>query len=400
MRYTDVAIIGGGLAGSTIAAALGRDEIATIMIDPHPLYPTDLRCDKLGDSQIAILGKTGLADSVLQTATLDGQVWIARFGYLIQKRASDQHGILYDTLVNTIRGEIPPCVETVTTKAIAVSTSPNRQTVSLANGEEISARLIVMATGLNIGIRHMLGLERDVVSECHSITVAFDILPVGRSAFDFPALTYYPESSKDRAAYLTLFPIGDTMHANLMVYRSADDPWLRQMRHEPEAALKVLMPRLHRITGDFKIAGPVKIRPADLYVTRGYRQHGVVLVGDAFATSCPAAGTGSDKVFTDAERLCNVHIPNWLTTDGMAVEKIAEFYDDPVKVACDSWSTAKAYHLRALSTDNGLPWRAGRWARFLARAAQGRLDQARHALGIGKRSAVDIEDRAQQGKLA
>jgi len=400
MRYTDVAIIGGGLAGSTIAAALGRDEIATIMIDPHPLYPTDLRCEKLGDSQIAILGKTGLADSVLQTATLDGQVWIARFGYLIQKRASDQHGILYDTLVNTIRGEIPPCVETVTTKAIAVSTSPNRQTVSLANGEEISARLIVMATGLNIGIRHMLGLERDVVSECHSITVAFDILPVGRSAFDFPALTYYPESSKDRAAYLTLFPIGDTMHANLMVYRSADDPWLRQMRHEPEAALKVLMPRLHRITGDFKIAGPVKIRPADLYVTRGYRQHGVVLVGDAFATSCPAAGTGSDKVFTDAERLCNVHIPNWLTTDGMAVEKIAEFYDDPVKVACDSWSTAKAYHLRALSTDNGLPWRAGRWARFLARAAQGRLDQARHALGIGKRSAVDIEDRAQQGKLA
>jgi 2-polyprenyl-6-methoxyphenol hydroxylase-like FAD-dependent oxidoreductase len=137
------------------------------------------------------------------------------------------------------------------------------------------------------------------------------------------------------------------------------------------------MPRLHRITGDIKVTGPVKIRPADLYVTHGHRQPGIVLVGDAFATSCPAAGTGSDKVFTDAERLCNVHIPNWLATNGMAENKVAAFYDDPVKTACDAWSTAKAYHLRALSTDNGLRWRTRRWARFLARLAQGRLSQLR-----------------------
>ena len=61
------------------------------------------------------------------------------------------------------------------------------------------------------------------------------------------------------------------------------------------------------------------------------RQAGVVLVGDAFATSCPAAGTGTGKVFTDVERLCNVHIPRWLATPGMGADKIAAFYDDPVK---------------------------------------------------------------------
>jgi 2-polyprenyl-6-methoxyphenol hydroxylase-like FAD-dependent oxidoreductase len=147
------------------------------------------------------------------------------------------------------------------------------------------------------------------------------------------------------------------------------------------------MPRLKRITGDFKINGPVKIRPADLYVTHGYRQHGVVLAGDAFATSCPAAGTGSDKVFTDAERLCNAHIPKWLMSEGMSADKIAAFYDDPVKIACDAASTAKAYQLRAMSTDNGLPWRAARWARFLTRAAQGKLQQAQHLLGLDARQA-------------
>jgi 2-polyprenyl-6-methoxyphenol hydroxylase-like FAD-dependent oxidoreductase len=105
-----------------------------------------------------------------------------------------------------------------------------------------------------------------------------------------------------------------------------------------------------------------------------------VLVGDAFATSCPAAGTGTNKVFTDVERLCNRHIPDWLSTDGMAEDKIAAFYDDPVKTDCDAWSTAKAYHLRALSTDNRLAWRARRWARFIVRSGEGALRQVRHGL--------------------
>jgi 2-polyprenyl-6-methoxyphenol hydroxylase-like FAD-dependent oxidoreductase len=96
-----------------------------------------------------------------------------------------------------------------------------------------------------------------------------------------------------------------------------------------------------------------------------------VLVGDAFSTSCPAAGTGTTKVFTDVGRLCNVYIPAWLSTDGMDVEKISQFYDDPEKVACEAWSRAKAYHLRSLSIDTGLSWLAQRWARFLIRSAQG-----------------------------
>jgi 2-polyprenyl-6-methoxyphenol hydroxylase-like FAD-dependent oxidoreductase len=381
MRYTDIAIIGGGLAGSTAAAMLGRAGIATILIDPHRVYPPDLRCEKLGGAQLDILRKTGLAEPTLRATTHDGHVWISRFGYLVDKRPSDQYGILYDTLVNTIRGEIPPNVETLHAKAISVSTSRERQRVALSIDEVISARLIVLANGLNIGMRHLLGIERTMVSECHSITLAFDLAPVGRAAFAFPALTYYPERSTDRMAYLTLFPIGEAMRANMMVYRRMDDPWLRRFRQAPEATMLEMMPRLRRMAGEFKVVGPVKIRPADLCVSEGHRQAGVVLVGDAFATSCPAAGTGTDKVFTDVERLCNVHIPTWLSTDGMGAEKIAAFYDDPIKTACDAWSTGKAYHLRSVTIDNGVKWRAQRWARFLLRLGQGMLRRLRGAAG-------------------
>jgi len=82
--------------------------------------------------------------------------------------------------------------------------------------------------------------------------------------------------------------------------------------------------------------------PVDLCVTTGYRQAGVVLIGDAFATSCPAAGTGTNKVLTDVERLCRGHIGRWLASGGMDADKIADFYDDPVKLACEEHSLAKA----------------------------------------------------------
>jgi len=146
----------------------------------------------------------------------------------------------------------------------------------------------------------------------------------------------------------------------------------------PQSWFTPALPRLRRITGEFEIPGDIKIRPADLCVSSGYLQPGVVLVGDAFETTCPVTGTGTDKVFTDVERLCNVHIPAWLATEGMDTDKIAAFYDDPVKKACDAWSSAKAYDFRSVSIDNGLYWRAQRWARFMAWLGEGMLRRLRN----------------------
>jgi 2-polyprenyl-6-methoxyphenol hydroxylase-like FAD-dependent oxidoreductase len=382
MRYTDIAIVGGGLAGSTAAAMLGRAGISAVLIDPHPVYPPDFRVEKLsGFEQVQRFRKTGLAEATLRAATHDGENWIARFGYLLDKRPSQQYGIRYDALVNAIRAEIPDGVESIFSKVISITAGPERQKLVLSNGEEISARLVVLANGLNVGLRHQLGIERRIVSACHSISFGFDLVPVGAASFDFPAITYFSERPSDRIPFLTLFPIGNRMRANLFAYREIDDPWLQQMRRAPAQTLKAALPRLRRITGDFEVAGDVKMRPADLYVSTGHRKPGMVLVGDAFATSCPVTGTGTDKLFTDVERLCNVHIPNWLATDGMDETKIAAFYDDPVKTACDAWSSAKAYSFRSVSIDNSLYWKAQRWARFVTWFSEGTLRQLRTPTG-------------------
>jgi 2-polyprenyl-6-methoxyphenol hydroxylase-like FAD-dependent oxidoreductase len=366
---------------------LGRAGIDSVLIDGHHLYPKDFRCEKLDTSQIDLLRKTGLLDAVARAATPDREVWVARFGRVVERRPSAQLDILYEDLVNTIRAEVPQGIHFIQGKATGITTGAERQHIRLSTGEELSVRLIVLANGLNIGLRHNVGIERQVISPSHSISIGFDLEPVGRTSFDFRALTYYTEATHSRSAYVTFFPIGPAMRANLFVYRDMDDPWLREMRHDGSRALFTLMPRLRALTGEIGVCD-VKIRPVDLYVSRGHRQGGIVLVGDAFATSCPAAGTGCNKVFTDVERLCNAHIPRWLATPGMGKEKIAQFYDDEVKVACDAFAAAKAFYLRSLSVETAPTWHARRWLKFLGHAGKGGLR------ALGERLAIPALDRA------
>ena len=396
MRQTDIAIVGGGLAGSIVAAMLGRAGIDVVLIDPHPLYPPDFRCEKLDGPQVSILEKTGLAGAVLCAATHDRESWVSRFGRIVEKRPGDQYGIRYDTLVNTIRGEIPGNVAFIHAKAQDIVTSSDRQLLALSNGWHVSARLVVLANGLNIGVRHRLGMAREMLSECHSISIGFDAKPIGSPKFAFPALTHYSESPAARMPYLTLFPIGSAMRTNLFVYCGLHDPWLREFRQAPQQTLFAAMPGLRKLMGGFEVTDRIQIRPVDLYATKDYRRPGIVLLGDAFATSCPAAGTGARKALNDAERLGNVHIPRWLATPGMGEEKIAAFYDDPVKRACDDFSLAKAYQLRSFTVDPGLAWIARRWIKFGGQLARGSLRhvRGRFAVRAPQRQTAAVAGRA------
>ena len=83
-------------------------------------------------------------------------------------------------------------------------------------------------------------------------------------------------------------------------------------------------------------------------------------------------------MLNDVERLCNVHIPQWLASPGMDAAKIGAFYDDPVKQAGDAFARDKAYSLKAFSTSDAPVWRARRLAKFLVQYAVGTL---RHLFG-------------------
>jgi hypothetical protein len=80
-------------------------------------------------------------------------------------------------------------------------------------------------------------------------------------------------------------------------------------------------------------------------------------------------------LLTDVERLCQVYVPQWLSTPGMTAGKIGLYYDDPAKQAADASALAQAHYRRSLTVDTSPAWRARRLLQVWRRRSLDRLDR-------------------------
>lgn len=375
VRETDVAIAGAGLAGALAATMLGRAGHAVTLIDPFDACRPDFRCEKLEAPHVNALRKAGLLDEVVAAAHRYRGVWVARLGRLAEVKPIVEYGIEYGALVNRLRSLVPPNVTFVQSKVADVALSADRQTLTLLNGETISARLVIAASGLMEGVAG----QRREISRCHSVSIGFDVETSAR--LPFAALTYFGEDPASRVAYFTLFPLASGWRVNLFVYRELNDPWLKRLRDDPSATLADAMPGLGQFTGALRAKGTMRIRPVDILATDNLLQPGVVLVGDAFGTVCPVSGTGAVKALVDAERLCSRYVPAWLATPGMGVEKITRYYEDADKDRTDAHALRTSLFAKRMALGTGPLWRAVRWgyyaggrARHFVRHAFARTD--------------------------
>jgi 2-polyprenyl-6-methoxyphenol hydroxylase-like FAD-dependent oxidoreductase len=378
VHETDIAIIGAGLAGSFAAVMLGHAGHAVTLIDPCERCRPDFRCEKLEEAHVETLRRAGVLDEVLPAALRYDNIWVARLGRLAEIKPIVEYGIEYSALVNRLRDLIPRGVAYVESKATGLSLTPERQILTLTNGEPIAARLVIGANGVTADL---IGARREI-SRCHSVSIGFD---VDRTSWPFEALTYFGEDPAQRVAYLTLFPLRSGGRANLFTYRELNDPWIKRLRENPATTIAQALPGLAQFTGALRITGPVKVRPVDLVATDNLLQPGVVLVGDAFSTACPVTGTGAAKALLDAERLCNVYLPQWLASPGMGVEKIAQFYQDPDKRQSDAHSLRTSIFAKRAALGQGFFWTAFRWGYYAG-------SQTRNFLEHGELAEMPRED--------
>jgi len=233
-----------------------------------------------------------------------------------------------------------------------------------------------LATGFSDVIRAKIGIKRCLIKADHSLSFGFDLRPAAGDAFRFQAMTYYGDRAADRVDYINMFPIGDVMRANMFVYREPDDAWVRGFRGDPQGAVYGVLPGLRRFLPAFEICGPIQLRNVDLYTVADQVRPGVVLIGDASQTPCPALGMGLSHLLTDVVRLDAAYVHDWLATPGMGAQKIAQFYADPVKREVDALALHGANYRRAVSTQTGWTWELHRRQIFWRRRLRGLIQRA------------------------
>lgn len=362
----EIIVVGAGLAGAAAAALLGQQGRRVILVDPRPSCPPLFRAEKLEPDQVQILRKLGLLGPLLPHARRIRQVCVGYNGRLFKIEPIEQYGIYYTDMVNALRSHSSADVEHKLGHVEHIANSSELQRVRLAGGEELTSHLVVLACGVSSELQANLGLRKEVLQREQSVSFGFSIARADGLPFPFDATTYYPTTCAANIDFLSLFVMGEAMRANLFVFRSVSDPWVRQFVMQPAQMLERAFPKLVRLIGEYRVVTKVEMARVDLYRMQRELQPGVVLIGDAFQGPCPSTGTGVSKVLTDVDVLCSGCVPEWLATPGMGRDKVASFYNHPRKRSSDTCALEMAQYRRRACTNRSLRWRIHRLRLHLA----------------------------------
>jgi 2-polyprenyl-6-methoxyphenol hydroxylase-like FAD-dependent oxidoreductase len=356
----DIIVVGTGLAGTAAAVVLGKQGFRVTLVDARAPYPAVFKAEKIEPDQAHVLRKFDLLDALLPRAGHIRDIRSYYNGRLFKTTSEKQFGLYYADMVNPLRAQLPETVHFKLGRVTRIDNTADLQRVTLDGGEELSARLIVLACGLSGDIPAGLGLKRVTIQKHQSVAVAFNISRVDGQPFAFDSATCFPESRASGVDYLTFFRIGPAMRANLFAFPAAGDSWTRRFIQEPDKELDRCFPNLCAALGDYRLTGKIESSLVHLYRTEGEPIPGVVLIGDAAQNACPSTGMGLTKVVTDVDVLCTQCVPSWFETAGMGSDKMVVFCKDPRKTEIDAKAIRDAAYRRQARTDKSFRWKVHR----------------------------------------
>lgn len=171
MREFDIAVVGGGLAGSIAAVALSRGGRRVAFVAP-PAGSRDQRTTALMDQSVRMMERLGLWDAVRPSAAplstmqiIDGtnrllrapvvafrsaEIGLEAFGYNMPNSA------LMDVLAAAVSAE--PNITSFASAAETITIGPDKVEIRLDNGEEILADFVVGADGRKSLVRTSAGV--------------------------------------------------------------------------------------------------------------------------------------------------------------------------------------------------------------------------------------------------
>ena len=329
----DIAIVGGGLVGSSFACALAYSRASSsyriALIDSQPLAEINFKADQLDGRSIALalsskkmLSALGMWDSLQQHATPIKNIHISdqgRFGATrldSQRYEVESFGYLVpaEHLIHTLNEQVDSLENVTRIQPYKVSAIENHQdhVILKGDGDDIQATLLIAADGANSFIRKTLGIgveekqyQQSAIVGCLQCEQAHNNTAYERFTDEGP-LALLPREG-DRCGFIWMNP-AECAESNLAL---DDQAFIEKL----QAAFGFRLGHIKAVSKRFSY-------PLALLMSEQRVQQRVVLIGNAAQTLHPIAGQGLNLALRDIAELVELLDQNELNNID---EKLREY---------------------------------------------------------------------------
>ena len=315
MDRADVIILGGGLVGLALAAALDSGGLSAIIVDPaDPDERLDTafdgRTSAVSSSSMRMLEATGVADHfpapgcpIRQIQVADG---LESGGLAFEPEAGDDPlGHMHENrhLRATLRARAEAGRQLWLlwkSRVAGVDRGDHGVVVALEDGRKLCAPLLIAADGRNSPMREAAGIRiaRWRYDHCAIVSVLRHERPHDNVAYEI----FYPSGP------FALLPMtdDDTGHRSAIVWsvRKDDAPGLLSLSDEDFAA--EARAAMGGFLGTIALAAPRSTYPLGFHHAAQITAHRLALVGDSAHAIHPIAGQGLNLGFRDGAALAQV----------------------------------------------------------------------------------------------
>lgn len=316
MQRTDVIILGGGLIGLTLAAALDRSGLSCAVIDPadpdaRRSAAFDGRTSAVSSSSIRMLRTVGVTDHlpepgcpILEIRVADG---LAPGGLSFEPEADGEPlGWMHEN--RNLRAALRDRAEAGKnirfhwrSSASQVERSEHGVSVTLQSREQLAAPLLVAAEGRNSATREAAGIRMAHWRYSHAAIVS--TLAHERPHDNVAYEIFYPSGP------FALLPMTDTAegeHRSAIVWSVPSEDAHGWMSLSDEAFAAEAQAAMGSFLGAVRMAAPRSSYPLGFHHAHRITDRRLALVGDAAHAIHPIAGQGLNLGFRDAAALTEV----------------------------------------------------------------------------------------------
>lgn len=314
---TDIAIVGGGLNGPTLALGLAQAGLRVTVIDALPAAPRqetgfDGRSYALALTSLRLLEGLGLWEGIADDAQpmLEIKVTDGRAGdgpspmFMHFDHAEIEEGpmghMLQDRHLRRAVMEAVAASDNVTVRngetVVAQAADMSGITLTLASGETLRTRLCVGADGRRSGTAQRAGIKRTgwAYGQTALVCAVEHALPHNGIAHQF----FMPPGP------LAILPLTGNRSSIVWSETAANAAAIHAL---PDAEyIEILRPRFGDFLGDISLAGARYTYPLSLSLAHDMVAPRVALVGDSAHGVHPIAGQGLNAGFRDIAALCEV----------------------------------------------------------------------------------------------